>query len=315
MTIAPQRSVEQVTTRQLIGRMIRPNSRSRASIRNGSPVLGAAFTAPVWLLVLGVALVPIIVAFYTSLTSESLTNPVSGFVGLQNYHNYVFTGSFVHLLIVTLTFVAAGLVVQLPIGYVLAACLHREPRGHRVIRTILIIPMLLTPVALGEAWVMIFDPNLGLAKYLATPFITNPNWLGSPTLAIGVIIFVDAWINIPLVMVLVLAGMSSLPQEPFEAARIDGANWWTTTRYVMLPMLRPVLTVAMLVRVIADFQLFDLIYVLTAGGPGTTTTNLAFNVYQTIFQFYDTGAGAALAVAMAVIALPMFFGFIRLTHV
>lgn len=306
---------QQASASDVVHASLVPTRRRGNSTRDGSLALGALFTAPVWILMAGVGLVPIAVAVYTSLTSENLSNPTTRFVGFQNYRENVFTGSFVHSLAVTLVFVVLAIVVQFPIGYVLAAALHSEPRGHRVMRTILIIPMLLTPVALGEAWSLIFNPSLGVAKYLAAPLVTNPNWLGSPKLAIGVIVFVDAWINIPLIMVMVLAGMSSLPSEPFEAAKIDGANWWTLMRYVTVPLLRPVLIVALLVRTIADFQLFDVLYVLTSGGPGDSTSNLAYHAYQATFTFYTTGAGAALAVAMAVIALPLYFGFVRLTRV
>lgn len=287
----------------------------RRRSRDGTAALGALFTAPVWVLTLGVGLVPIGVAFYTSLTSQNLANPTVQFVGLDNYLQNVFTGSFRHALFVTLLFVVAGLAVQFPAGYILAVALHREPRGHKAIRTILIIPMLLTPIALGEAWVLIFNPSLGVARYLASPFVENPDWLGNPELAISIIIFVNAWINTPMVMVLVLAGLSSLPSEPFEAAKIDGASWWQTTRFVTLPLLRPVLFVTLLLRTLVDFQIFDILYVLTAGGPGASTTNLAFLTYKTTFTFYTTGAGAALAIAMAIIILPLYFGFVRLTRV
>lgn len=264
---------------------------------------------------LGVGLVPILVAVYTSLTSENLSEPVTRFVGLDNYRQTIFNGSFLHSLWVTLLIVGFGALVQFPIGYVLAQCLNREPRGHRAIRTILLIPMLLTPVALAEAWLMIFNPSLGVARFLASPFVDNPDWLGSPTSAFVVLLFVNAWINVPFVMIMVLAGLASVQQELLEAAQVDGASWWMTTRYIVLPLLRPVLTVTLLVRVIADFQMFDLVYVLTGGGPGTMTTNLPYLAYRDTFVFYTTGAGASVAVAMAIITVPLYFAFVRLTKV
>lgn len=283
--------------------------------REGGMALGTVFSLPAWIMMVGIGLVPIGVALYTSLTSQNLSEPTARFIGFQNYQQNVFTGTFGQSLIISLLFVGLGIVVQLPVGYALAAALHRQPRGYRVMRTILIIPMVLTPVALAEAWVLIFNPSLGLAKFLVSGLIPDPNWFGNPALAIGVIVFVDSWINTPFVMVMVLAGMSAMPSEPFEAARIDGAGWWTTLRYITLPLLRPVLIVVLLVRTIAEFQLFDIIYVLTSGGPGASTTNLPFLAYRATFTFYQTGVGAALAIAMAVIVLPLYFGFARLTKV
>lgn len=292
-----------------------PRGKPHPGGRDGGIALGTLFTLPAWIMMAGIGLVPIGVGVYTSLTSQNLADPEARFVGLQNYQQNVFTGTFVQSLMVSLLFVGLGIVVQLPVGYALAAALHRQPRGYRVMRTILIIPMVLTPVALAEAWVLIFNPSLGLAKFLVSGLVTDPNWFGNPALAVGVIVFVDSWINTPFVMVMMLAGMSALPSEPFEAARIDGAGWWMTLRYITLPLLRPVLIVVLLVRAIAEFQLFDIIYVLTSGGPGASTTNLPFLAYRATFTYYTTGVGAALAIAMAVIVLPLYFGFARLTKV
>jgi multiple sugar transport system permease protein len=280
----------------------------------GARGVGTAFTLPAWLLIICVGLIPIGYAIYTSFTSSSLNSSGSAqFVGMRNYVDGVLRGGFWGALQVTLLIVAIGLIVQFPIGYLLASCLNRRPAGYRWIQTILLVPLMLTPVAVGEMWLLIFDPSIGIAKYLAAPFVHSPNWLGSEYLALGVIIFVDAWLNIPFIMIMLLAGMSGLPRDPQEAAALDGASWWQATRYVILPGLRNVIIVALLLRVIADFQIFDIIYVLTAGGPGTSTQSLGLLVYQDTFQFFATAAGAALAVSMAIIMIPVYIAFAKFT--
>jgi multiple sugar transport system permease protein len=288
-------------------------------LRRGAPqrrrrLTGNMFALPVWVLIVAVGVVPICYAIYTSLTSSSLSSSGgSKFVGMQNYVGSVLHGGFWGALRVTLLIVAVGVVVQFPLGYLLASALHRRPVGYRWIQTVLLIPLMLTPVAVGEMWLLIFDPSIGVAKYFASPLVHDANWFGTAGLALGVIIFVNAWINVPFVMVMVLAGMSGMPPETREAASLDGASWLQMTRYVTLPALRNVLIVTLLLRIIADFQIFDIIFVLTLGGPGTSTQSLGLLTYQHTFQFFETGSGAALAVAMAVITIPVYIAFARFT--
>ena len=238
----------------------------------------------------------------------------TAFVGLSNYMSAILHDGFLSALRVTLIVVAAAVVIQFPLGYLLASCLNRRPRGYRGIQTVLLLPLMLTPVAVGEVWLFIFDPSIGVARYFASPVAHNLSLLGTPATALCVIIFVDTWINTPFVMVMILAGMSGLPPDPREAARLDGASSGQLLRFITLPALRPVLLVTLLLRVINAFQVFDIIYVLTLGGPGTSTTSLGLLVYQDTFQFFTTGAGAAVAVAMVIIELPVYIAFTRFTR-
>jgi multiple sugar transport system permease protein len=232
---------------------------------------------------------------------------------MSNYVSGVLHGGFLGALRITMLIVAIGVVVQFPVGYLLAACLNRRPPGHGLIQTLFLVPLMLTPVAVGEIWLLIFDPSIGVARFLASPLVHDMNLLSTPVASLGVIIFVDAWINVPFIVLMLLAGMSGLPRDQQEAAWLDGASWWQSTRYVTLPNLRSVLVVLLLLRVVADFQIFDIIYVLTEGGPGTSTQSLGLLTYQETFQFFMTGAGSALAVAMAVIELPVYVVFARFT--
>ena len=291
-----------------------PAARVIGAIR--SRIAGSAFTLPAWLLMLGVVALPLATAIYLSFTSESLasTDPAA-FVGLRNYTTAVFTPTFVRALRVTLTIVAIGLVIQLPIGFLLARILNRELFGHRIVRSALLIPMLLTPVAVGLMWRFMFNPDLGLARYLLAQVHPGLNWLGDPTLAMAVIVFVDSWMHIPFVMIMMLAGLAGLPGEVLEAASIDGAKWWRMTRYIILPLLQPVILVTLLIRFIDSFRLFDIVYAITNGGPGDATTNVSILAYLQTFTFFQIAQGAALSVAIALLIFPVYFVFLRVTRV
>jgi multiple sugar transport system permease protein len=131
----------------------------------------------------------------------------------------------------------------------------------------------------------------------------------------ALIVFIDCWMHIPFVMLMLVAGMTSVPQEPIEAAALDGAGWWKTTRYVVLPLLRPVITITLLVRCVDIVRLFDTIFTTTQGGPGTSTASVSLLAYQNTFVYFEFGYGAAISVALAVIMIPVYFFYVRLTKI
>lgn len=262
-----------------------------------------------------VGIVPVSYAVWMSLTDQSLTAASPSFVGLDNYLQAVLTPQFLGSLGVTLLFVLFGLLTQLVLGYLLAVCLHRQLRGFKIARTILLIPMLLTPAVVGLTWNFMFNPDLGVVAAIQGALGADVNWLADPLLARALVVMVDSWMNIPFVMLLVAAGMASLPQEPVEAAAIDGAGWWQTTRYVVMPLLRPVLIIALLVRCVDIARIFDHIFTTTQGGPGTATQSVTLMAYNSTFQFYQFGHGAAMSVALAAIMFPVYFLYVRLTKI
>lgn len=274
-----------------------------------------AYVTPTWLFMIAVGLTPIGYAIWMSFTNQSLGAAQANFVGLDNYANAVFTGTFLSSLAVTAIFVIAGLVLQFAIGYLLAVSLHRQLVGFKIARTVLLIPMLLTPVVVGLIWQFMFNPDLGVLTSVARAVGVDVNFFADPVLARGVVILVDAWMHIPFVMLMLVAGMTGLPEEPIEAASIDGAGWWQTTRYVVLPMLRPVITIILLVRCVDIVRLFDIIFTTTQGGPGTSTESVSLIAYATTFQFYQFGYGAAMSIALAVIMFPVYFLYVKLTKI
>lgn len=261
-------------------------------------------------------LIPIGYAVWMSFTDQSLTTATPGaWVGLSNYVRAVFTPQFAGSLLVTLIFVIFGLAIQFTLGYLLAVVLHRQLRGYQIFRTVLLIPMLLTPVVVGLVWQFIFQPDLGVIATLLEPLGMKLNVFSSTPLARGMIIFIDCWMHIPFVMLMLVAGMTGVSQEPLEAAAVDGASWWQTSRYVMLPMLRPVITIALLVRCVDIVRLFDTIFTTTQGGPGTSTATVSMLAYQSTFVYFQFGSGAALSIAIAVIMIPIYFFYVRLTKI
>jgi ABC-type sugar transport systems, permease components len=264
------------------------------------------YLLPAWLLVAAVVVVPLVLSVWISLRNETMLR--SGrFIGFGNFQE-VLTGDFWPALGITLVFSLAAILVQVPVGLALAMVLNRELRGTQLYRSVLLLPMLLTPVAVGLMWRLMLNADTGVINGVASMIgLPGLNWLGDRTLAVISVVLVDAWQNIPFVMLLTLAGLQSLPDAPFEAAKVDGATFWQSFWYVTVPMLTPVLGVVVMIRIIESIKLFDIIYILTQGGPGTATQNLSLLNYRVGFSFMNTGEAAALGLVICVVLIPVFF--------
>lgn len=275
-----------------------------------------AFTLPAWTLVVLVLAIPIVTAVSLSVHNESLDLFGSPqYVGLANYRSDVFTSTFVQALKVTVIIIVIGMAIQIPIGLWLATLIARQLRGTRFFRSALLMPMLLTPVAVGLMWRFMFNPDLGIIDWgIRSLGLPGVDWLGTVNGAFASILIVNSWQNIPFVMLFMLAGLSALPVEPFEAAAVDGATRWKTFRYVTLPLLRPMILIIAMISIVEGFKLFDIIYVITQGGPGIATQNLSLLAYRVGFTFLATSRGAAIAVVMAVMLTPAYILWNRATR-
>lgn len=309
MTV-PFAPADALAMREGVGRA--PRRRSRGT---KDALASFGFVVPTWVLMIAIGLIPIGYALWLSVTNLSLYSDGSQFVGFDNYLRAVFTPRYLGSLIATSVFVVAGLVLQFAIGYLLATALHRQLRGFRIARTVLLIPMLLTPVVVGLIWQFMFNPDLGIINAVLGIFGVDLNFFADPLLARALIVLIDAWMHIPFVMLMLVAGMAGVSEEPLEAAAIDGASWWQTTRFVVLPALAPVIMVTLIVRCIDIVRIFDIVYATTRGGPGTSTETVSVLSYATTFQFYEFSDGAAMSIALAVIMFPVYFLYIRLTKV
>lgn len=295
------------------GRVSRARRSRRASRRKRWAA--SAYTLPGWLLLLAMFALPIGVGIYLSFRSDKIGSFVPGRnVGLNNYRREVGAGTFREALETTLIIAGLGIVIQVPAGLGLAAMLHRNLRGTRLFRSVLLLPMLLTPVAVGLMWRFMFDTDLGVINWLLeTLHLSRINWLGDRPSAIIAVVLVDSWQSIPFVMLLCLAGLAGLPTSPIEAAQVEGASPFQIFRHVTMPLLRPVLLVVLLIRLIDVLKIFDIIFILTRGGPGRATQTVGILTYNTGFSFLETGRAASLGVALTVLTLPVYLLWSRAT--
>ena len=284
--------------------------KAKSSIERSMARLAEGLVVPAWVMILAVFALPILGAAWLSLRNETLGGFVAPkFIGLGNYGAAFADPRFWESIRTTIWLTVLGIVVQMPIGIGLAVMLERNLRGTQMFRTILIIPMLLTPVAVGLMWRFMFDTDLGVINWaLSTLGLAGPNWLGARWPAIFAVVIVDSWQSIPFIMLIVLAGLAGLPKGPQEAAAIDGANAAQVFFLVTLPALGPVILVTLMIRIIDSLKMFDLIFIVTTrGGPGTATQTLGMLIYNTGFGFFQTSRGSALGILMVFMVLPVYW--------
>ena len=273
--------------------------------------VATGLTVPSWMLLLALFAIPIGIGIWLSFRNEALNSFAEPkFVGLDNYRKMTAEPKSTELIdagITTVIIMGLGLAIQLPVGVGLAVLLNRRLRFSRWYRSTLLIRMLLTPVAVGMMWRFMLDTDTGVINWLIERFGANgPDWLGSRWGARVAVVLVDSWQSIPFVMLLVLAGLAGIPDGPDEAARVDGATGWQIFRRITTPQLRPVLYVVLMIRIIDTFKLFDTIFILTKGGPGTATQTLAMYNYSLGFVLLKTSQAAAVGTVLAIITLPVY---------
>jgi len=234
------------------------------------------------------------------------------FVGADNYALAATDPTFWDAVRVSIVYVVATTWIELVLGFVLALVLSRKMRGLGIVRTLLIIPMAMTPVVVGLTWRLLYTPPFGLVNWSAGLVgLDLPPMLTDPVLAFIAVVIVDVWQWTPFMMLLMLAGLQSLPDEPFEAAAVDGASRFQALRFLTIPMLKGIVLVALIFRGVDAFDTFDTIYVLTRGGPGTATQTLTMFDYFQAFRWFHFGYAAAVAVIMLVLLWAVSFGAIR----
>ena len=226
------------------------------------------------------------------------------FAGLANYQRMFGDERFQWAALRTLYFTAMSVFFPLVLGVAAAVCFARNFPGRGLARTIFIMPMMATPVAIALVWTMMFHPQLGVLNYLLTSVGLPPSeWVYAPGTVIPTLVMVETWQWTPLVMLIVLGGLASLPTDPYEAARLDGANGWQVFRHVTLPLVWPFIMVAAVIRGVDALKAFDTIFVISNGGPGTSSETLNILLYLQAFSFYDIGYASAVVVVFFVLIL------------
>jgi multiple sugar transport system permease protein len=236
------------------------------------------------------------------------------FVGIGNFIGLLDDERFVDSLARTAYFTALGLASNLPAGLGIALLLDRAFPGRNLLRSLLIFPMVATPVAMGLVWVVMLDPTLGVVRYLlgVVGIDTPPLWLSDTAWVIPTLVVVDAWMWTPMVALICIAGLSALPVEPFEAAVVDGASAWQRFRHLTLPLMMPTLTVAAMLRLMDLIKVIDIVYVMTGGGPGHASETINLYNYLVALSYDKIGYGAAVAIVLFVLVLACTVALVRL---
>jgi multiple sugar transport system permease protein len=261
------------------------------------------FALPAAVVVVAVILFPWLFTLVMSVNDWKVSGNVY-FVGLGNYEHLFRDPRFLWAVARTLYFTTAAVVVPMVIGIWAAVCFASNFKFRGAARTIFIMPMMATPVAIALVWTMMFHPQLGVLNYLLSLVGLPPSsWVYNSNTVIPTLVMVETWQWTPLVMLIVLGGISSLPIDPYEAAVIDGANGWQMFRYITLPLVWPFIVVAAAMRIIDALKAFDTIFVITNGGPGTSSETINMLLYQTAFGYYDLGYASAMVVVFFVLIL------------
>ena len=274
------------------------------------------FTFAAWALLSFTVLIPIVYGIYISFLDIKLSSFLPPqFVGFDNYVSALKAPETWSTLKITLTMMALGMLVQIPLGIGLALVLHRNLKGTKVFSSILITPMLLTPVAVGLTFRFMFDTDLGIINWLIGLFgVETINWLGQQRTGILAVVIVDSWQSVPFVMLLIVAALGSISPSLYEAASIDGASARQTFWKVTFPLITPTLLVVVMIKIMDFLKLFDTLFMLTRGGPGNETTTLGLWTYKTGFIFLEFSRAAALGVLIMIITAPVLLLWRRSTR-
>jgi multiple sugar transport system permease protein len=266
-------------------------------------LFGWTLVLPCLLFLLMVGLYPTIYVFVLSFSKYNPGGSLE-FVGFQNFARAFSTPRFWHGLYVTSWFAIFGVVIQLLLGFIMALSLQAiQVRIRKFVTTIFLIPFMLTPAVVAVLWRLFYHPSVGpLNAILAMVGIQGPEWVSSKY-ALVVLVVADVWQWTPFMTILLLAGLQSQSRDVQEAAYVDGATGWQAFRDMTLPLMKPFIFLAVFLRFIDAFKMFDLVFVVTRGGPGDMTESIAYLTYTIGFKYFDLGMAAALSVIQLVIII------------
>jgi multiple sugar transport system permease protein len=268
--------------------------------------------APALVVLLSLSIYPLIYSITISLQSQT-ANGISW--GAANFTRLLSDSFFFTAMAHTFVYAAAALTLEFFIGLILALLLNSRIRGRSFFRATLLVPMMLPTVVVGVVWRLMLNPNFGAVNGTLKHFGLNTEsltWTASPRLALLSVIAVDVWQWTPFVFLVLLAGLQAIPQEPYEAALIDGSTRWQTFRYITLPLLKPAILIALLLRTMDLLRVFDQIFILTEGGPGFATETISLYIYRTAFRFFDFGYAAAMSFVLLALTNVISTIYIRL---
>ena len=256
-------------------------------------------------------LYPIFSVIYLSLHRRLLIFDISQFVGFQNFRFLLSDQRFWQALSNTVYFTLSSTALELVFGVGIALLLNRPSRMQGLFRVIILLPWIIPTVVSAKMWEWMYNADSGLFNYILG---LKVNWLGDPFLALSAAVVMDVWKTTPFVVILMLAALHGVPREIYQAARLDGAGFWTVFRRITLPLIWPVLMVVMLFRTLDALRVFDAVYVLTGGGPAGSTETLSIYAYRLLFQTLQFGYGSAVSLSVCILASICALGYLSLVR-
>lgn len=272
--------------------------------------------APAVIILLFITVYPFVRSLIMSFHEVDLASLTGGrpFVGVQNYVRALTSDRFWTSAMTTFQFVFLAVLTELVIGIIGAVTLEKRLRGFgKIVQGVVLVPMMLAPVVVGLLWKMMYNPETGVIPYVLSflGFPSHSNWTGAPGRALFSVIIADVWQWTPFVILVLYAGLKSIPRFLYESADVDGASSWQKFRHITVPFLVPSFLVIILIRTMDAFKLFDKIYMLTMGGPGSRTETLSYYLYLQGFKNYDMGYAAAISFLMLLFVLIFSFTLIN----
>ncbi len=275
------------------------------------------FPLPAVLFILVMMVFPILYTFYNSLTGWSLTNGTPPtLIGLGNYQSLISDSRMIDAIVRTFYFTVLAVGFEIVFGVAIALLLNRDFWGRRLVNSLLLLPMMATPVAIAMVWLFMYEPTAGIIDFVLRDLhLPAPLWIAGPNSVIPALALVDVWEWTPMIVLICLAGLAGLPSEPFEAAIVDGASYWQMTRSITLPLLVPTIIIAGLLRLIDALKTFDIIYTMTGGGPGHSSETLNIYTYLQAFSFFNFGYASSILIIFFAIVLGVSLFVINLRRV
>lgn len=288
------------------------------SLSRRENLIGLLFILPAMIIILGITLQPVLSTFYLSFFEASLSKITENvFIGLKNYLNLLGDKVFWVTIQRTVYFTLVSVGLELLLGLGIAQLIHSRPFGWQFLRMSLIIPWAVPTIVNGTMWRWIYNADYGALNgllYQLGLIDRYVPWLTHPRTAMNLVILADIWHSVPFIALILQAALATLPLELEEAAAVDGANAWQRFSLIRLPMLRSAILVALVIRTVEAFRVFDIIYVITNGGPAFGTTTISFLTYLETFSFGHVGRGAALSFLISLFTLIMAIMYIRFLY-
>lgn len=288
-------------------------SRSTVTKKRGLGPLFLLFVFPALLVICAILIFPVFFSLYLSFTDRTLLYlREPKFVGLMNYSSVVSDKLFWHSLRLQLIFMALAIPIELILGFLVALLFSKEFPFSKLLRSLLLLPVFILPVVSGLTWRLMLQPGYGLLASFFNLLSLGPNaWLADTKYAFVTVILQDVWRMWPFMFMIIYAGLSSLPSEYLEAAQIDGARFWHRIFYIVLPLLKPVLLTALLLRIIDALRIFSEVYVMTYGGPANATLLLPLYIHKQAFEFGKISYASAVSMFLLMVSLLLSFYLVK----